>query len=105
MDIRYTMLGSAAAIALLIGGHADASVTLPTFERSDPIRGNACSGVLGTAPNCELDGSPLIVKFDFNDAGEVTETTIGSFPTIDGNEFSFDFGTDGNTGTDRKSVV
>jgi hypothetical protein len=35
------------------------------------------------------------VKFDFDDDGNITETTLGSFASIDGSEFSFDFGNDG----------
>ena len=62
--------------------------------------GNACSGLLGTSPTCvDLNGSPQIIKFDFNDNGEVSGTEINPlFPSIDGTEFSFDFGT-GGTGT------
>lgn len=77
---------------LLGTGGAGASVMgdLPPF--SDPITspGNACAGDLGKPPNCVLDGSPLIAKFEADD---------------DGNEFSSDFDggsaeTEDNTGTE-----
>jgi hypothetical protein len=71
------------------------------------IPGNDCAGVFGTPPDCTIPGdtfegidtTPLIIKFDFDDSGNITATTFGVFLSIDGSEFSFDFGDDGNTGT------
>lgn len=61
--------------------------------------GNDCSGVFGTGfSNCKIPAtidpgeSPIIIKFDFNDAGAITRIEInGQFPSITGGEFSFDF--------------
>jgi hypothetical protein len=66
-----------------------------------PIEGNDCSGVLGTSPTCEdLNGSPQIIKIDFEDDGSIKEISINPlFSSIDGSEFSFDFGDDDSTGT------
>ncbi len=65
----------------------------------DTFPGNDCAGTFGTPPNCvDPDGSPLILKIDFSGVTPV-DFTFGNFTTINGNEFSFDFGTDGNTGT------
>jgi hypothetical protein len=92
---------------LLGTGGAGASVMdeLPPF--SDPVTspGNACAGDLGTPPDCVLEGSPLVAKFDFDDDGNVTTFTPGVFDTIDGTEFSSDFDggsaeTEDNTGTE-----
>src|SRR5215210_8088866 len=66
-----------------------------TFE------GNDCSGVLGQGfANCAYNGSPIIIKFDFNSNGTVSATEINSalFPTVTGAEFSF-AGTSGSSGT------
>jgi hypothetical protein len=118
MRVRHTgrVLSAAGAVglatALFGSGGAGASVMgeLPPF--SDPVTfpGNACAGDLGTPPDCVLDGSPLIAKFDFDDDGNVTTFTPGVFDTIDGTEFSFDFdggsaGADGNTGTGTWTYV
>lgn len=73
----------------------------------DPVVGNDCAGVYGqNFPNCTIPANidpnetPIIIKFEFNDAGAVTVESINSalFPTIDGDEFSFDFGANGTTG-------
>lgn len=56
--------------------------------------GNDCSGVYGTFPNCVVNDTPIIIKFDFNDSGAITETSINpQFLAVDGTEFSFNFGT------------
>lgn len=47
---------------------------------------NECSAFKGFG-NCELNGSPTIIKFD--DSLEV-EDKNGLFPSIDGSEFTFD---------------
>jgi hypothetical protein len=70
----------------------------------DTIDGNDCAGVFGdnfnqcrVLPQYDLNETPIIVKFEFNDAGVITGVQINAalFPSIDGNEFSFDFGGDG----------
>jgi PEP-CTERM motif len=68
---------------------------------------NDCSGVFGQGfENCEIpfefdeNQSPIIIKFDYNQTTGLFTTEIsGLFPTIDGNEFSFDFTGEGATGT------
>jgi hypothetical protein len=92
--LAFTIAGMAPAHAVLIGGEVD---------------GNDCAGVYGKPPNCTVPAQPgigaetkLIIKFDFNNAGVVTEKTLGTFASIDGSEFTFDFdfgGDDDNTGT------
>jgi hypothetical protein len=75
-----------------------------TFE------GNDCAGDFGMGfEECRVPeelsgvkgGTPVIIKFDFDDNGGVSAVSINSdlFPSIDGDEFSWDFGGDGNTGT------
>jgi hypothetical protein len=70
----------------------------------DTIDGNDCSGAFGQGfENCKIpeeydpNESPIIIKFNFNDNGTIASVEINSglFPTIDGSEFSFDFGGDG----------
>jgi len=72
------------------------------------IAGNDCSGVFGTGfENCKVSAqydpnqSPVIIKFDFDDAGNMTLSINSAlFPTITGAEFSFAFGSGGSgTGT------
>jgi hypothetical protein len=71
------------------------------------IPGNDCAGVFGQPfDDCKVPAqydpneTPIIIKFEFNDAGGITATTISSlFPTIDGSEFSFVFGNGTSTGT------
>ena len=66
----------------------------------DTIEGNDCSGVFGQGfANCRVPSqydpnqTPIIIKFEFNDDGIVTNVEINSglFPTIDGDEFDFLF--------------
>lgn len=60
--------------------------------------GNDCAGYFGRGfDNCEVNGSPSIVKFDYEREG--VKTTINSlYPSIDGSEWSFD-GEGESTGT------
>jgi hypothetical protein len=61
------------------------------------IAGNDCSGVFGQGFNdCKIPAqydpnqSPIIIKFEFDDNGNVTGVEIADlFPTIDGTEFAF----------------
>ena len=92
--------------ALVVAGIA----ALPSVASADyiaTIAGNDCSGVFGVGfANCKVptqydpNQSPVIIKFDFDDAGNVSAVTINSalFPTITGLEFTFSFGS-GGTGT------
>lgn len=75
---------------------ADAAPVVTTYPS-----GNDCAGLFGTPPNCVApNGSPLIIKFDFNDSGVVTSVERGNFASISptGSEFSFTF-TGQGTGT------
>jgi hypothetical protein len=89
LALAFTIAGMTPAHAVLIG----------------EVDGNDCAGVYGVPPNCTVPAGPgiaedtkLIVKFDFDVDGNVTVTTFGTFASIDGNEFTFDFGVDGDTG-------
>jgi hypothetical protein len=98
-------LKSAAIVTLLsLGAVAPANAAfIGTYE------GNDCAGVFGpNFPNCftpvvpETDlteRSPIIIKINFNENGSRGQTEINpSFGSIDGSEFTFDFG-EGGTGT------
>jgi hypothetical protein len=95
-------LAAAAAVsaALSIGASPAQAVTtndyvlVHTGDGPPPPGVNDCAGDLGNPPNCSWDGSPMIVKFDFDDQGNITDTTFGLFASISGLEFTFDF-TDG----------
>jgi len=76
----------------------------------DTYVGNDCAGVFGqsfancVAPAAPEQGvpndTPIIIKVQFNENGTFDfEINSGMFPTIDGSEFSWDFGTDENSGT------
>jgi hypothetical protein len=67
--------------------------------------GNDCSGEFGQGfDNCktpfEYGSSPVIAKFNFNDAGTVSTSEINTslFPSVTGDEWTFAFGI-GGTGT------
>ena len=107
MRLGTVVAGGLVGAAMLAIGGAKADTFVGT------ISGNDCAGTFGSPfsdcaiPNDPLmydaaAGSPIIIKFDFNDAGVLTTTTINStlFPTIDGSEFAFAFGSGGSgTGT------
>jgi hypothetical protein len=69
--------------------------------------GSDCTGVFGQPfSDCKIPAdqdpnqTPVIIKFEFSDSGVITATQVSSlFPTIDGSEFSFDFGASTATGT------
>jgi len=100
----FSLRGVAVAAILSVGGMASANAALiGTYE------GNDCAGVFGknfpdcfspVVPGTDLtEPSQIIIKFNFNDDGTLGEVEINPlFASIDGGEFSFDFGPDG-TGT------
>ena len=104
-------VGAACAAALtLAAGAAGANGIVPGTSTlvtgvtidgvsGSPFEGTDCAGLLGRPPNCSYAGSPLILKINFNSDGSFGELVFGNFASIDGSEFRFDFGTDGNTGT------
>jgi hypothetical protein len=99
------MQRAAAAVVLSVAGMASANAAF-----IEAYEGNDCAGVFGkNFPNCTApaapdkgvpNDTPIIIKFNFNDEGslEVVEKNP-AFGTIDGSEFTFDFGDDDNTGT------
>ncbi|NMG58549.1 MULTISPECIES: PEP-CTERM sorting domain-containing protein [Cyanophyceae] len=53
--------------------------------------GNDCSGFFGTGfENCEVNGSPVIAKVDYEDDNIAEWETNSMFPTITGVEWTFD---------------
>jgi hypothetical protein len=77
-----------------------APVPTPPFSNGQEIPGNDCSGVLGNPPDCELNGSPLIVKYNFNDDGTPAVNDpieFGNFSSIDGSEFKISFDAGGTS--------
>ena len=73
-----------AAIAMLAASTASAGLITTTLE------GNDCSGVFGQGfENCAVNGSPIIVKYNFEDYPFIDSVEINSaFPTISGGEFT-----------------
>jgi PEP-CTERM motif len=80
---------------------------IQTFTDPGPGGANDCAGLFGANfPSCKIPSefdeneSPIIIKFTLNTDGTFsTEINSDLFPTISGNEFSFDFTGDGATGT------
>lgn len=81
--------GMASAAPINLGG-------VDYYLQSVAATGNDCAGDFGTPPNCTFGGSPLIAKFNWVDK-DVTgaplgdpywEFTSGTFPSIDGGEFT-----------------
>lgn len=90
-------LAGVALLATAVPANADLVLNF-----TDPIEGNDCAGDLGNPPDCvvwrgETYASALIAKYDFFD-NSPDEFTPGSYPTIDGSEFTFT-GTPGTSGT------
>jgi PEP-CTERM motif len=95
--------GAAVALLMSLGAVAPAQAAL-----IGTIEGNDCAGVFGDSfPNCfspavpgtDLERSPIIIKFNFNDDGSLGLVEINPlFGSIDGDEFSFTPSGDG-TGT------
>lgn len=108
--------GLAAVLAMSLAAVAPASAALV-----GSIDDNDCPGAFGGSfPECRIpadpndgieDGTPVIIKFNFDDDGNVTDFEINPLfdvlfgGTIDGSEFSFDFGNDGQTGTGTWSYL
>lgn len=94
MKTLIRSLTLAAGLAMALGATtANAATLIATID------GNDCSGVFGAGfGSCVIpaefdpDESPIIIKFDFGDDGQVSNTEINSalFPTVDGSEFDFD---------------
>jgi hypothetical protein len=57
---------------------------------------NDCAGDFGNPPDCSVNGSPLVAKYNFEEGGY--EFIAGSFDSIDGSEFDLSTG-DASTGT------
>jgi PEP-CTERM motif len=80
---------------------------IQTFVSDEQGGANDCSGEFGQGfENCKIPAnfdpneSPIIIKFELNENGTFsTEINSVLFPSIDGNEFSFDFTGEGATGT------
>jgi len=98
--------GSAVIAALSLVGSAPASAALV-----ESVDDNDCPGAYGQSfPECVLPAdpnngipqdTPVIIKFNFDDNGNVTDFEINPLfaATVDGSEFTFDFGNDNLTGT------
>jgi len=97
--------GLAATFVLALAGAAPAHAAF-----IETVGGNDCAGVYGQGfANCVVpanpaagipDATPIVIKINFNDNGSVGEIEINpAYSTIDGSEFTFDFGGDGLTGT------
>lgn len=86
-------------LALAIPGAAQA---VPLVQVMELLPGNDCSGYFNIGlkngfPNCRVDGSPSIIKFD--EDLDVDEVSV-NYPTIDGSEFSFSgLGASNSSGT------
>lgn len=101
----FSVQGVAAALIL-----AGASIAPAQAAFIATVDGNDCAGVYGQGfSTCVLpadpangiaNDTPIVVKFNFGNDGNVTLLELNpAYSSIDGSEFSFDFGTDGNTGT------
>jgi hypothetical protein len=98
----FSFKGAAIAMLLSVGAMAPAHAAL-----IGTIEGNDCAGVFGPSfekcyspavPGTDIERSPIIIKFNFNDDGSLGVVEINSlFGSIDGSEFSFTGG--GGTGT------
>ena len=116
----YQLLG-AAAVALIMAGSPSFAGTVNDYTDVGSFLGNDCtgggkdstwgdpsnpfastSGSIGTGA-CALEGSAAILRINFADDGSFTLSSDAefnlAFPTIDGKEFSFDFGTDSDPAT------
>ncbi|PJA60419.1 MAG: hypothetical protein CO163_03875 [Rhodobacterales bacterium CG_4_9_14_3_um_filter_71_31] len=92
-DFKTVGIATFAALGAVMLAPSQGSAV--TFAHEQVVDGNDCAGVLGTPPNCALNGSDLIAKI--NPDGSVSE--FGLFPSIDGSEFTLTFSGDGKTGT------
>jgi hypothetical protein len=82
--MRKILLATVAAMGIAGASSAGATVVMTSGS------GNDCSGAFGTSPTCVApNGSPQIVKFDYDNDGNISVTSINpAFPTIDGSEFT-----------------
>ena len=97
--------GLAAALVVSLAGAMPAHAAFIAT-----VDGNDCAGVYGqNFPNCVIPAdpasgipqdTPIIIKFNFNSDGSIGQVEINpAYSSIDGSEFSFNFGTDDLTGT------
>ena len=94
MKYRLKLYGGALGIGLL--NAALLATPLPASADvllSVDLSGNDCTGTLGTSPECSVNNSPQIVKFDSPTVGNSGQAEINSaqFPSIDGSEFKITF--------------
>jgi hypothetical protein len=113
MILKTEQAGLGLATLLLLG-----AVGTPVQAAFVTVSGNACTGVLGTFPNCEVDPAdwadtdlvlgdeptPLIAKFEGFDEVLEGDAAVpvfegGLFDSIDGTEFAFTYNDDGTSGT------
>ena len=106
MKKLHTLLLASAAAVIVSVAASDASANLITHQ----IAGNDCSGFFGTGFEActifaedeagnDVELSPVIAKYDFDDDGNLEKTETNSlYPSIDGSEFSWT-GADGTSGT------
>lgn len=95
-----TVAMAAALVVVAAPKDADAALITITFS------GNDCSGVFGTSPNCEVNGSPQIAKYDLGAPDKTPpkdpEWSFNPiFPTVNETKFAgSDFlASDAGTGT------
>jgi len=102
MDNRVGWIARWSLVLLGIAGaplaaNADSIPVGDLFLQQMPVSGsNDCAGDLGNPPNCSVNGSPLVAKYNW-DEGEY-EFIEGGFDSIDGSEFDLSTG-DAGTGT------
>ena len=119
--IKTLALAAVASAMVATGAAPSFAATVNDYTDLGAFAGNDCTGggpnsTWGDPNNpfgstsgnisdgdCALDGSAAILRINFTDDGSFTlpsDAEINSaFPTIDGTEFSFDFGTDGDPAT------
>jgi len=107
--MKSIAIRAASAAILLMGLSAAANAALVSVElpESGDPGNNDCSGIFGTAPNCNVLGptgtkfSPLIVKYDMKDDGvTIASTTLNPlFPSFTGAEISLNFATNPDSWT------
>ncbi|WP_008313627.1 PEP-CTERM sorting domain-containing protein [Leptolyngbya sp. PCC 6406] len=78
-------VGTAGASLLISSAPSQAASLVWGFSS-----GNDCSGVFGQGfGNCEVNGSPVIAKFDYEKTGVEIEINSAAYPSVDGAEWSF----------------
>ena len=100
------VLVAPASAGLITIGSADYFLNSQVYDGSvEGVDGNDCAGEFGGTQGTQCiapDGSPLIAKFDWNEATDDEDGfdlfTGGAFPSINGSEFTIT-GDDGTTGT------